>query len=178
VCILCLHCRAAAAGHLSSRPENASSKSVLFFRSVAAISFSSETRRRAEDYASLLLITYIICLAEHDRTVKTTTKRVYTPLAPGLIYCRLPPTHHSSSVGRSCVSIICLLYYCRHYNMCIVSLADCRVRVPTIVKRMDLVVYIQKRRVCRRFALCIYISRTKWNNTHTYAISTTGGCIG
>jgi len=56
------------------------------------------------------------------------------------------PTPHTplivASVGRSCVYIICLLYYCRHYNMCIVSLADCRVRVPTIVKRMDLVVYI------------------------------------
>jgi len=96
----CAYCAftAAAAGHLSSRPENASSKSVLFFRSVAAISFLSETRRRPEDYASLLLITYI-CLAEYDRRVKTTTKRVYHPLAPGLIYCRLPPTHHRHRSG-------------------------------------------------------------------------------
>jgi len=79
VCAYIVLLAAIAAGHLSSRPENASSlqRSVLFFRSVAAISFSSdETKSRG---LRVVITYYHIHMFGRARpkTTTTTTKRVY-----------------------------------------------------------------------------------------------------
>jgi len=172
----------AAAGHLSSRPENASSKCVLFFRSVAAISFSSDETKSG---GLRVVITYYLHmrLAEHDRRRRQNAR--LPPRARINISQVTPPPHHSSSsVG--CVymrvSIIHLLYYCRHYSMCIVSLADCRVRVPIYDCQEDgsgrfctEETRLPPLRIMHLYTRSrVPIPRTKWNNTHTYAISTGG----
>lgn len=157
-----------AAGHLSSRPENASSKSVLFFRSVAAISFSSDETKSRGLRVGITYICYNIHMFSPGTTEDEDDKTRLPPRARINILQVNPPTHphtnthHSStSVWRSCVYAYPL--YIHYIIAVIIICVSCHSRIVEfeylrLSRGWIWSPFTQKRRVCRCFALCIYTS--------------------